>query len=243
MPTTIKSIVTQVRAHLVEPVPRFWSDQELVDIMQKGAVDLWGAILDLHQDHYFRLTSPTNPPVLKANATEISNIPDNCFRIQLIEPLDTQVTTAGHQIMFVPRKYNHPDFIIARTFSPQDPSSTPARQIYYQITGLGPPIEAPHVITAPVLSQDLNLRIAYNPSLPILTLDAVNPVPGDTDNALKAWTIAFARAKESEGKQPDAGWLSIYATDKQTTLTRLTPREEQEPEVVEDLFQGYGSLW
>ncbi len=236
--TSVTSLIVQVRRQLVEPTPRFWSDEELKDIMALGAIDMWGAILDLHQDHYIKVDA-TNP-VLKANTTEISGIPADCFRVQLIEPSDTTVSAAGHTVLFLPRKYNHPDFIVARTQSAVDPGDTPARQVYYQITGIGAPNEPPHILTAPLLSQDLKLRLVYNPSI---TLEDTNPIPGGSDNALKAWTIAYARAKDNAERQPDPGWLAVYATEKQLILTRLTPREEQEPEVVDDLFQGYGSIW
>lgn len=242
MATKISSILSQVRDQLVEPTARFWSDDELKAIMRLGALDLWGAILDLHQDHYFKVNA--TDVVLRANATEVSGIPEDCYRITLIEPASTNATSAGHQVMFVPRKYNHPDFIIARTLDPQDPTSLPARQLYYQIVGQGSPVEAPRILTAPVLNADLAIRLAYNPTIwPDDEHPENNPVPGESDNALKAWTIAYARAKETEARSPDSGWLAIYGTEKQLMLTRLTPREEQEPEVVEDMFQGYGSLW
>lgn len=242
MATTISSLLVQVRAQLIEPVARFWSDTELTSIMRLGALDLWGAILDLHQDHYFKIND--TDVRIDANAFYVSGIPEDCFRITLIEPRDTSITGNGHQVLLVPRKYNHPDFIIARTISAQDPTSLPSRQIYYQIVGQGSPVEAPKIITAPQLSAVLNLRIAYNQSIwpDGHNLD-INPVPGESDNALKCWTIAYARAKETDGRTPDAGWLANYATEKQLILVRLTPREEQEPEVVEDMFQGYGSLW
>lgn len=243
MSTTIKSILTQVRAQLIEPTARFWTDAELTSIMRLGVQDMWGAILDLHADYYFKINDTTM--VLRQNDAYISGIPGDCFRLTLIEPRDTSVTGNGHQVLFVPRKYNHPDFIIARTLDPQDPNSLPARQIYYQIVGLGPPSEPMKIVTAPVLSQDLLLRVTYNQTIWPDSDNApeTNPLPGECDNALKAWTLAYARAKETDGRTPDAGWLSIYSAEKQNTLVRLTPREEQEPEIVEDLFQGYGSLW
>jgi hypothetical protein len=241
--TTIKSILTQVRAQLVETTARFWSDAELISIMRLGVQDVWGAILDLHQDYYFKINDTT--AVLKNGDAYISGIPDDCFRITLIEPRDTTVTGTGHQVLFVPRKYNHPDFIIARTLDAQDPGALPSRQIYYQIVGLGPPSEPMRIVTAPLLNQDLLLRITYNQTIwkDSDNPPELNPLPGECDNALKAWTLAYARAKETDGRTPDAGWLSIYSAEKQNLLVRLTPREEQEPEVVEDMFQGYGSLW
>lgn len=210
--------------------------------MRLGALDMWGAILDLHQDHYFKIND--TDVKLAANDLYVSGIPEDCFRITLIEPRDTTVTGNGHQVIFVPRKYNHPDFIIARTLDPQDPNALPSRQIYYQIVGQGSPVEAPKIVCAPKISAELPLRMAYNPSIwPDSNPPSFNPIPGESDNALKCWTIAYARAKETDGRTPDAGWLANYGTEKQLILTRLTPREEQEPEVVEDMFQGYGSLW
>lgn len=238
--TLITDIITRVRRQLVELTPKFWQDNELKDILTDGAKDLWGAILDLHQDHYFKIND--TDVWLRSNAIQLSGIPDDCFRILLVEPRDTTVSAPGHQVIFVPRKYNHTDFIVARTLDPQDPTSLPARQIYYDITGVGAPVSGPIVYTAPLLSADLGVRLVYCPTV---VIEDVNPVPGESDNALKAWTIAYAMAKEGEAGQriPDPGWLAIYATEKQLILTRLTPREEQEPEVVEDLFQGYGSIW
>lgn len=239
--TKISTILTAVRNQLIEPVARFWSDDELKEIMRNGAIDLWGAILDLHQDHYFKIDAAN--PVLRANAFEVSNVPEDCFRILLIEPRDTTTTGTGFQIIFTPKKYKDSEFAVARTLSAQDPSALFGREIFYDITGVGSPLEPPHIQTAPLLSADLPLRLVYNPSLE--WEGDVNPVPGHSDNALKAWTIAFAMAKEGQQGQrvPDPGWLGVYATEKQTILTRLTPREEQEPEVVEDMFQGFGNYW
>lgn len=245
--TTVASLLQQVRNQLVEPVAKFWADSELIAIMNNGVKDLWGAILDLHQDHYFRIN--TTDVVLQANSDQLTGVPSDCFRVLLIEPADTTVAADGHTVLFVPKKYNHPDFIIARTQSPNALDQLPARQIYYDIAGLGPPVETMQILTAPEVTENLPVRLVYNPSLPPLTTDemSINPVPGEADNALKAWTIAYAMAKEAPGSQgeriPNPGWLAIYATEKQNILTRLTPREEQEPEVVDDLFQGYGSLW
>ena len=247
--TTLQYILGQVRAQLVETVARFWSDQELLDIMNLAITDLWGAILDLHQDHYWKINgndAGTGDVYYRANDTQLSGIPQDCFRIQLIEPRDTTVTGTGHACIFVPRKFNHPDFSIARTLDPQDPDSLPSRQIYYAIVGEGSPANPPQVLCAPKISADLPIRLCYSPSIDRKTAGDMNPIPGGSDNALKAWTLSYAMAKEVDAagnRIPNSGWLAVYAQEKQNLLVRLTPREEQEPEVVEDMFQGYGSLW
>jgi hypothetical protein len=236
MATALSAIRTQVRAQLVEPTARFWSDAELDAIMQHGIVDLWGAILDLHGDHFLKVDESNC--VLRANATKISGVPEDCFRVQLIEPRDISIDGSGRSVIFTPKKFNSPEFTGARTLSAQDPSTGLSRQVFYQLTGAGSPVGAPQILTGPKLSSDLLLRVAYNPTLEITDY---NPIPGGSDNALKAWTIAYATAKEGEGGEriPNPGWLSIYATEKQLILVRLTPRQEQEPEVVDDLFQDY----
>jgi hypothetical protein len=55
--------------------------------------------------------------------------------------------------------------------------------------------------------------------------------------------VAWARAKEREDRSPDPAWFATYSTDKQSLLTALTPRQEQEEEVVEGLFDGMFEDW
>lgn len=238
--TLITSIITQVRRQLVELTARFWTDDELKDILKLGVMDLWGAILDLHQDHYFNVveTEGADGVRLDAGASQLTNVPDDCFRVMLIEPLRTNLDPfGGLACAFVPRKYNHPDFISARSWA-NDESALTAGVIYYDVTGPGAPVAAPVIRIAPRISTTVKLRLAY---YPMLDVNDTNPVPGGSDNALKAWTIAYANAKEGpQGSRiPDAGWLSVYATEKQTILTRMTPRQEQEADVVDGLFDNY----
>lgn len=238
--TPITSIITQARRQLVELTARFWTDDELKDILKLGVMDLWGAILDLHQDHYFNVveTEGADGVRLDAGASQLTNVPDDCFRVMLIEPLRTNLDPfGGLACAFVPRKYNHPDFISARSWA-NDESALTAGVIYYDVTGPGAPVAAPVIRIAPRISTTVKLRLAY---YPMLDVNDTNPVPGGSDNALKAWTIAYANAKEGpQGSRiPDAGWLSVYATEKQTILTRMTPRQEQEADVVDGLFDNY----
>jgi hypothetical protein len=232
-PTSIATILTQVRAQLVEVTARFWTDTELTDIFKLGVMDLWGAILDLHQDHYFEVIEDGS--VFQASgATQLTGVPADCFRVMLIEPLNTVVDNSATAVQYAPRKYNHPDFTAARTVGTFEPNQ--AGVIYFDVTGPGAPIAAPKIRVAPQLSSNLKLRFAY---YPMLAVTDYNPVPGGSDNALKAWVLAYAMAKEGQSGQriPDAGWLAIYATEKQTILTRMTPRQEQEAETVDGLFQ------
>lgn len=237
--TPIASILRQVRVKLLEKRARFWQDDELKDIFKLGVIDLWGAILDLHQDHYFKVldeNSP-NPVTLKSGENKLSNVPEDCFRVMLIEPASTDILDSTGGVVFAPRKYQHPDFITARTMGTLD-SAVTAGMIYYDVTGPGAPVAAPVILTAPKIANDLTLRFAY---YPMLEVEDINPVPGGSDNALIAWTVAYALAKEGPQGQrtPDPGWLAVYATDKQTILTRMTPRQEQEAETVDGLFDNF----
>lgn len=235
--TTVASILTQVRAQLVELTPRYWTDTELTDIFKLGVTDLWGAVLDLHQDHYFEVIEDGSVKQV-AGASQLVGIPDNCFRVMLIEPLRTNLDPfGGLACAYVPRKYNHPDFVSARSWANAESALT-AGVIYYDVTGPGAPVAAPKILVAPRIATTIPLRLAY---CPFLEVADINPVPGGSDNALKAWTIAYANAKEGPqgARIPDAGWLAVYATEKQTILTRMTPRQEQEADVVDGLFDNY----
>ena len=232
MPTPLTDIITEVRQQLREPVARFWADAELLGIMKHGIRDLWGAVLDVHGEHY--LVEDATNVTIAASGTQLSGVPARCFRVQYIEPRDTTSNGASPWLLFVPRKYNSPDFAYARSLAAADASSLTT--IYYAVSGEGSPVDAPVIRIAPKLSSALNIRLLYNPTLEI---GVHNPVPGESDMALKAWTLAYARAKESESSTPDPGWLSIYATEKQNILTRIVPRQEQEPEYVEGMFDGW----
>jgi hypothetical protein len=79
------------------------------------------------------------------------------------------------------------------------------------------------------------------PTLGDLTTNDFVPIPGEADNALVAWTVAFAHAKEREDRAPDANWLSIFSTEKQHLLQSLGLRQYQEPQYVQAQFEDYWS--
>lgn len=220
----------------------FWTDSELLDYLTRGVTDLWAAILDLHQEHFFTIDESSLS--ISADTATISGVPSDLFRVGRIEP--KTMTSAGsyRNLRFEPRDYNHPDFVLARGLENQDPSNGDVT-IFYTITGAGTPTGAPTIRIAPKLTSAIaagQLRIAYVPNLAVsgYSTTTTSPIPGESDNALIAWTVAFARAKERDDRSPDPAWLSIYSTEKQTLLTRLTPRQTQEPDYVEGMFEG---LW
>lgn len=233
MATVLADIITnEVRPQLRELTARFWSDAELLGIMKHGIRDLWGAILDVHGEHYL-VVDETNVSLV-AGAKQLSGVPGDCFRVQFLEPRDTSVNGTSPWLRFLPRKWNSPEFAEARSLTATDANTGDV--IYYAVSGEGSPIAAPVIRTAPALSSTLLIRLAYNPTI---TIGTNNPIPGESDHALKAWTLAYAKAKEVGSGLPDAGWLSIYSTEKQSILTRIVPRQEQEPEYVSGMFEGW----
>lgn len=213
----------------------YWSSQELIDIMRKGATDLWGAIIDLHQEHF--QTVDTTNVTLAVNGESLTGVPNDVFRVLLIEPADTTSVGTSRSTIFVPRDYNSPEFSQARSMDGQSP--TGGLIIYYAVTQPGFPVAAPTVLTAPKVNTAMALRFVYIPGLGTLTAASNNPIPGESDDALIAWTIAHARAKDREDRMPDPNWLAKYSTEKQNMLVRMTPRQEQEPDVVPDFFSGF----
>ncbi len=212
----------------------WWTDAELLDIAINGVKDMWAAIIDVFGDHY--LTIDVTNVSLAASGTSLTGVPTDVFRVHLIEPRDTTSAGASQGVRFVPRKYNHPDFMSARSLSALDPAT--AGVIFYDVSGAGSPIAAPTILTAPLVNAAISLRFVYVPTLPTTTYTTAssNPIPGESDQALIAYIVAFARAKERDDRSVDPNWVAVYATEKQSILTRATPRQEQEPDVVEGLF-------
>lgn len=233
MATSTAALIAQARKILLEETEddnSFWTDDELKDIAVLGYKDLWGAIIDQFAAHY-QTVDETNV-TLAANTATLSGVPADVFRVELIEPRDTTQQGATRDIVFVPRAYNHREFIAARQLNNVDP--TAPQTIYYALSGVGSPIAAPTIRVAPKLTAAMNIRLVYNQTIPVLS---VNPIPGESDQAAKAWIIAWALAKEREDRSPDTNWLAVYATEKQHVLMRITPRQTQEPEYVEEFFR------
>ena len=235
MATTLTTLETTVRYHLNETTARFWTSAELVRHMNDGIKNLWGAIIDLYEEHY--LTVDITNVSIAADATTVTGVPSDTFRIHLIEPRDTTADGSAPDTEFVPRDYNSYEFRNARALTAQEAGN--GLRVFYAMTGAGAPVAAPTVQVAPKLSAALNLRFVYVPTIPIKVAADDNPIPGESDQALIAYCTAFALAKDNENKMPDPGWLSVYATEKEQVLARLKPRQSQEPVHVEDMFGAY----
>lgn len=234
MPTKISAIESMARLRLVEATPSFWSSAELTDIIIAGIRDLWRDVVDLKQEHYF--TRNTVDVSLPAGTDHLIGVPADIHKVYLIEPVDTTVNSTNAGLSFSPLDYNHKDFIAARGMDAIDPTSA---VIYYCITGQGAPVNAPVIYCAPKVTSAVSIAFTYIPTLPSMDTNSNVPIPGEADNALVAWTVAFARAKEDDNRAPDANWLSIYATEKSHLMQSLGLRQYQEPTTVDALFGEY----
>lgn len=242
MATNLGTLVTRVRQQLLEKKRSatqrlFWTDEELLEHLIDGAKDMWGAILDLHQEHFLTIVDEdsTTPVTQAADATELSNVPEDVFRVHMLEPSDTTSNGTHRNVVYVPRDYNSAEFQRARALTSQDPNQN--QIIYFTLLNAGHPVAAPTIAVAPKLSSTLTVRLAYVPGVGTLTENSDNPIPGESDKALVAYALAFARVKEREDRSPDPNWLAIYSTEKQSILVRLTPRQTQEPEIVPAFFE------
>jgi hypothetical protein len=207
----------------------FWSDEELLHILVLGAKDLWRAFIDLHQEHFF--TDDVEHVTLPANSDRLSGVPANVHRVLTIEPLDDDPA----RISFVPRDYNTPSFRVARRAAARTPEN--GGDVLYAVTGAGAPTGAPTIYAAPRLDRTVPIRLVYIPTLSgAMTFTDTNPVPGESDAALVAYTVAFALAKDREDRSPDPNWLAVYTTEKNSCLVASAPRQEQVPPVVTGVF-------
>lgn len=233
MATTLDTIVARARVHLIEPTASFWSDAELVQHAILGCQDLWRSIIDNYQD-YFLTVDETNVSQ-DAGATSLTGVPADVFRLKGIEP---RTLTSSANLLYQPCDFMHADFLRARSEAATDPSG---RTILYDLIGHAAPVGAPTIRVAPATNSQVLLRLVYIPTLPALTGASDNPIAGETDNAVMAWVIAYARAKEREDRAPDSEWLAVYSTEKTNILQAITPRQDDENDYVEALFESYWS--
>lgn len=235
MASTISEIEVQVRLNpLLETAASFWTSAELTQIIIRGIKDIWRDAVDLKQEHY--LTINDTDVYLPADSWTLAGIPNDVHKVYLIEPRDLSSTGTTAKTTFTPKEYNSVDFQTARGRSTVDPDST---DFFYAIMGQGSPAGLTEIRIAPKSSSAVNLSFSYYYTLPPLVSGSVVPIPGEADNALIAWTGAFARAKERESRGPDPEWLAIYATEKQHLLQSLGLRQVQEPQHVDMVFKEY----
>lgn len=232
MATPVTSIIRSVRQHLIELTPKFWADEELIDLINRGTHDLWRDIVDLKQEHF--ITINNTDVSLPSGATQLAGVPNDVHKVYLIEPLPT---SQSNGLTFTPRDYNSDHFKSLRAADAIDPSN--GAEILYAIHTQGAPVGSPTIPIAPRITSTIPLSFCYVPTLATLISTSYVPIPGEADNALVAWTVAYARAKERADRAPDSTWLALYGTEKSHLLESLGLRQYQEPTYVNALWEQY----
>src|SRR5712692_9240635 len=104
MPSKISKIETLARqTPLIESSAKFWSSQELTDIIIAGIKDLWRDIVDLKQEHYLTLN---NTDVYQdIGAIQLSGVPADVHKIYMIEPKDVTSTSNDVGLQYMPLDY------------------------------------------------------------------------------------------------------------------------------------------
>lgn len=233
MATPISTLVLMVRDLLNAPAAtdEFWTDAELIRYMNRGIRDLWRSITNNHQDYF--LTIDTTHVTLAASASSLTGVPTDVAIVRKIEPLSTSIDVA-----FVPRKYNDPEMVEGRRSQAVDPSV--GQVIYYAITSAGAPVAAPVINVAPAITSTISLRLSYIPTLTEVTAVSTMPLPGEADQALVSWTMAYAIGRQRQEQAPDPTWLATYASEKISMLQQIAPRETDRDEVADAVFEA---LW
>jgi len=237
MATTFGSLITAIRSHLIAPLTgdnadEFWTDAELLGILNRGVYDLWRAINNNYQNYF--LTVDATHVSIAAGTDLLAGVPADVSIIRAIKP---RVPSAYPYLKFEFRNVDHKDFIAAETQGTID--SGQARLVYFYISQAGAPVAAPEIHIAPMLSAEVLLKLVYVQTLGLFTANDYNPVPGESDQALISWGGAWARAKEREDRSPDPNLIQMYATEKQNILVFLAPRQTQDEEVAEALYEEF----
>lgn len=232
MSTTLQTILNMTRDALNEAVPRFWSDAELLRYMNRGIRDAWRQISVTNQNYQFSLNTSVT---LAANSSTLTGVPADLSVLFQIEPANL----VERPLTFVGKEYTSADFQNARAETQgQDPSQPGV--IYYCVTGAGAPVGAPTIYVAPQVTAEVALSIAYRPVIGAeLTATGLVPLPGELDQALVHWTTAHALGRQRGDAAPDASRMQLYQREIDVILVAITPRDEQEDQLVDAMFEQY----
>jgi hypothetical protein len=228
---TLTQIIEAVRETLLEDTPSLWSNDELVVIINRGVKDLWRAIKNQYQDYFLTISEVV---ALAANGTALTSVPTDCSVVRGLEQVDL-ATYPNLTFEFAP--WNSDAFQSARAANAFDPYE--GGKILWCVIGAGAPVAAPTIRVAPASSRALTIRLSYIPTVPTLVIGDTNPIPGEADQALIDWTIAHAKAKDTEGLTADPTWLALYKAEKENILVSLAPRQQDSETVVADFFAPY----
>jgi hypothetical protein len=243
MATVIQEIIDGARIDLLADgnvlagnvKDEYWTDDELFGHFRDGARHMWRKVLDLYKGHF--VTIDKTSMSVAADNDLLVGVPENLFRVDLIRPRVIGFQSGSRGLIFKPvDNITHPRFVQAQAYG-----SIAARNniVWYCLINAGSPTTTPDIMIAPMLTEDLDLYVGYEAVLPAtLSIDSVNPIPGESDKALRAYTAAYARCKDREDRSPDPEFLSIFATEEASILAALTPRSIQEAETVVGMWES-----
>jgi hypothetical protein len=234
VPTTIQSIINDVRIQLNEPSANLWQDSELLGYANRGIKDLRRHINQTHQNYSFSLS--TGAVATAASSSELTGVPTDVGVILNLEPADLQT----YPLNFRPAAWESSKFQSARRDDPFE--ATQGGTVWYCITGVGAPSGvAPTIRIAPQVTAVVPLNLSYQPVPANLALSDNVPLPGDADQALIEWVCAYAIARERGDENPDAKRMAAYNGEVAKILVAVAPRDESEPQVVDAMFEDYWS--
>ena len=225
-------LVPRVRTRLLESSERFWSDAEIVAEFNAGISDLWRRINDVFEDHF--LTVDTTNVTMATSATTLTGVPTDVFTVRGLEPVNVSTYSA---LRFEFKPYNSAEFQSARSATAFDPGQ--GGLIYAAVTGAGAPVGAPTIHVAPPLTATIAIRLSYVPTIAAKTLGDYNPIPGESDQALVYYAVAHLLNKDKDEFTIDRGYMGKYEEEVTKILVSVTPRQTQDDEVSEAIFEPY----
>ncbi len=228
-------LLAATRRKLIEPSANFWTDAEIYEQISAGVKDLWRAIANQHQDYFWTTIATCS---MAADATTLASVPTDCTIVLGLEPADP---ASYPSMCFFPKRYTSPEMTMARSAAATDPYSY--GKGYYAMTGKGAPGgSGPTIHVSPRVSSAVLLRLTYVPTCVVFasgTSATENPIPGESDQAIISYAVAYCKCKEREDAAPDPGWLALYATEKENVLAFTAPRQDDEPDVADAVFEPY----
>jgi hypothetical protein len=236
MATPIADTITRIRQGVSETTASYWTDAEIATILLAGARDLWRKIAGVYREHF--ITINDDDVTIPEGDVALDGVPEDVFIVVAIEPRVVGRNNPNRGLIFAPRKYTHPEFMSQRAQGPFEPVNI---TLFYDVMNAGAPVGAPDIIVAAALTSAVDLRLTYIHTLVPFDETGDNPIPGESDNALFAWGMAYVKAKENDQNAPDPEWMAVYGTEKMNLVAELAPpRSIQDTEVVEAFFQD---LW
>lgn len=234
--TTIQDLVTQVRSDLDESVAAVWTDSDLSQWLNAGIYRTLTKLKSIRREDWLtkRLASTDGALTINGSSytassmklvadTTIYTLPPDLVEIRLWQPLTQADRDSG--IVMIARDFSDVEFQQAIRLS----SASSTARYFYDLMGVNQLVVAP----TPAVSIETELYyVRFNGTLAL----------GDTIDILPAWAYepvkSYCRYRAlSAINHPDAAMaLSQFKDDAADTRSFASPRESQDPQIVEGIF-------